>query len=290
MNGILLVDKERGMTSHDVIAQIKRNLAVEKIGHAGTLDPNATGLLVVLINDATKLSNYLLEDVKEYLGEVVLGASTTTEDVDGEIVNLQKVERVPDVDDVLSSFIGKQQQIPPMYSAIKTDGKKLYQLARKGIEVERAAREIEIFDLKKTSEIEYFDQFAKFEIYARVSKGTYIRTLCVDIGKRLGYYAHMGALKRIASGSLRIENAYSLEMIKANNFQLISMIDALKKYHVIEVDHLLAKKIKNGMKLDLNEIDNKDSKEDIVVFSYQEELIGIYRKEEGKYRVERVWN
>ena len=253
------------------------------------MDPNATGLLVVLINEATKLSNYLLDDVKEYLAEVILGVSTTTEDQDGEIVEEMTIDKKIDdqLDDILNSFIGKQKQTPPMYSAIKQQGKKLYELARKGMVVERESREIEIYSIVRKSPIIYQNNRVSFDIYTKVSKGTYIRTLCVDIGKKMNLPAHMGSLKRVASGSLKIEDSYYLDDVKMGNFRLISMLESLKKYHQIEVDGELKKKICNGVTIDINELNGIN--EEKVVFKNEDQLIGIYRKEEGKYRAERVW-
>ncbi|HEY8395643.1 MAG TPA: tRNA pseudouridine(55) synthase TruB, partial [Bacilli bacterium] len=176
MNGILLVYKEKGMTSNAVIQKIKKILQVKKIGHAGTLDPLATGLLVVLINGATKLSNYLLNQEKEYLAEITIGIATSTEDAEGEIIACKEVSESLDPDPILRSLIGKRLQVPPLYSALKKDGKKLYEYAREGVEVERKAREIEIYALERRSPVRYENGTAKFSFYCKVSKGTYIRT------------------------------------------------------------------------------------------------------------------
>lgn len=287
MNGIILVNKEKGMTSHDVVAKIKRIMSVKKIGHAGTLDPLATGLLVVMINEATKLSNYLMAEEKKYQAEIIIGVGTDTEDSDGNIIDRKTVKKIDDVDQVLKSLIGELEQVPPMYSAIKVDGKKLYELARAGKMVERKSRIIEIYDLKRTSEIEYFNNCARFSFIAEVSKGTYIRSLCVEIGKRLGYPAHMSSLNRISSGTLSINDSATISDIEDGNYRLINMVESLRKYPIVSVNESLKNKILNGVPLDFGEI---NSKENLVVLVYNNELLAIYRLENGKYRAERVWN
>lgn len=287
MNGIILVNKEKGMTSHDVVAKIKRIMKVKKIGHAGTLDPLATGLLVVMINEATKLSNYLMEEEKTYQAEIIIGVGTDTEDSDGNIIDRKVVKEIDNVDQVLKSLIGKQEQVPPMYSAIKVDGKKLYELARAGQTIERNSRTIEIYDLKRISEIEYFNEYVKFSFIAEVSKGTYLRSLCVEIGKRLGYPAHMNNLNRITSGALHIDDSATIRDIELGNYRLISMVDSLRKYPIISVSEALKNKILNGVALGLTELNSKDN---LVVLVFKNELLAIYRLEKGKYRAERVWN
>lgn len=287
MNGIILVNKEKGMTSHDLVAKIKRIMKVKKIGHAGTLDPLATGLLVVMINEATKLSNYLMEEEKTYQAEIIIGVGTDTEDSDGNIIDRKVVKEIDNVDQVLKSLIGKQEQVPPMYSAIKVDGKKLYELARAGQTIERNSRTIEIYDLKRISEIEYFNEYVKFSFIAEVSKGTYLRSLCVEIGKRLGYPAHMNNLNRITSGALHIDDSATIRDIELGNYRLISMVDSLRKYPIISVSEALKNKILNGVALGLTELNSKDN---LVVLVFKNELLAIYRLEKGKYRAERVWN
>jgi tRNA pseudouridine55 synthase len=286
MNGILLINKVSGMTSNAVIQKIKRILKVKKIGHAGTLDPLATGLLVVLINEATKLSNYLLNQDKEYLGEIVLGLATDTEDATGEIIAKQTVTKIADPDAALRALVGKREQIPPMYSALKKDGKKLYELAREGKTIEREPREVEIYALERRSPVTYENGLAKFSFYCKVSKGTYVRTLCTEIGTKLGLPAHMSRLERLASGSFRLDDAVSLADVEAGDYRLISMVDALD-FPKVEVDDTLAAKIKNGNILPAQLV---GSKEPLLVFKQKDRLLAIYKYKEGKYYAERVWN
>ncbi len=286
MNGILLINKEKGMTSHDVVHQIKKILNINKIGHVGTLDPNATGLLVVLLNEATKLADYLVEDQKEYVAEIVIGESTATEDGEGQVTEKKPVSDLGDVDAVLSAFLGKQNQVPPMYSAIKLQGKKLYELARKGLIIDRKPREIEIFMIKRTSVVEYQSGRARFSFYVKASKGTYVRTLCVDIGKRLNFPARMGELKRLSSGKFNLLNAFSLNDVRSGNFQLIDMIKALDGYPQIDVNDDQKNQIGDGVALDPAEL---RCNLPLVVLKQDRQLLAIYKLESGKYRAKRVW-
>lgn len=287
MDGILLINKEKGITSQDAISKVKRIIKVKKIGHAGTLDPLATGLLVVMVNGATKLSNYLMAAKKEYVAEIFIGRSTDTLDSEGNVLEEKKVEESIEVDKVLNSFLGKSKQIPPMYSAIKQDGKKLYELARRGIEVEREARDIEIEEIERINEIINDDGFVRFSFRVVVSKGTYVRTLCEDIGKKLGYPAHMMNLVRTKIGSLSVLDSYTTEDIECGNYQYINMEEALKEYYIIDVDENLYKLIINGVEVDKEYV---NTNEEMVVFTYKNKLIGIYKNINGKYKAERVWN
>lgn len=287
MNGILVVNKPIGLSSHQVIQTIKRTLKIKKIGHAGTLDPLASGVLIVLLNDATKLSDYLMADNKTYLAGIVLGTSTDTEDSLGKVQEEKKVTSLSQVDQVLSSMIGPLKQIPPMYSAIKQDGKKLYELAREGKEVSRKSRDIEILTLERKTEITYQDDQAYFQFETRVSKGTYIRTLCVDIGEKLGYPAHMNSLVRLSSGKFSIADSYTLEEIKEGRFKIISNLEAINHYPVVDLNEELYFKVKNGQKISQDEVMKSA---DLIVFKYENNLIAIYKKEENIYKAERVWN
>ncbi|MCK9537267.1 MAG: tRNA pseudouridine(55) synthase TruB, partial [Bacilli bacterium] len=213
MNGILLINKPSGLSSHDVVGKLRKILNIKKIGHTGTLDPAATGLLVTLIGTATKLSPYLMDNDKEYYGEVIIGIATETEDAEGPIVAVKSVEKELFVDVALKSLLGKQMQTPPMYSAVKQEGKKLYQLARRGIEIERCPRTITVYRLERTTPVIYENNTARFSFIAKVSKGTYIRTLAVDIGKRLGFPAYLAGLHRRTVGDYSVADAFSLEAV-----------------------------------------------------------------------------
>ncbi len=200
MDGVLLLDKPAGMTSHDCVNIARKVLKTKKVGHTGTLDPNVTGVLPLCIGRATKISQFLTANEKEYLGEVTLGFSTTTEDADGEMVDRQFVEgeiTEEDVKSVFNEMMGPSIQVPPMYSAVKVNGKKLYEYARAGIEVERPKREVTIETLELTSQITKTDDgLVKFSFRVRGSKGLFVRTVAVTIGEKLGYPAHMSYLRR----------------------------------------------------------------------------------------------
>ena len=186
MNGVLIINKPKGYTSHDIVNVVRKKLNTKKVGHTGTLDPDATGVLPILIGTATKISKYLIEHKKIYMATVKLGYKTDTADASGKIIKEDKYfQKIDDkkIEDILASFLGKQKQVPPMYSAIKVDGKKLYEYAREGKEVEVKPREIEIYDIC----LEGYDN-NNYEISFKVncSKGTYIRTLCESVAEKLG--------------------------------------------------------------------------------------------------------
>lgn len=211
LSGVIIVDKEKGFTSHDVVARVRRLFKTKKVGHTGTLDPMATGVLPVLVGNAVKASSFLVSDNKTYIARMILGIETDTQDTSGKILETRNV-CVSDVEfcECVKSFLGESEQVPPMYSALKVGGKKLCDLAREGIEIERESRKIFIDNinvLNKVGENEW-------EISVSCSKGTYIRTLVADIGEKLGCKATMSALRRTVSGSFKIENAKTLGEIE----------------------------------------------------------------------------
>lgn len=221
MDGVILINKEKGMTSHDVVAKVRKILNTKKIGHAGTLDPMATGVLTVLVGKGTKLSKYLVEHDKTYIATIKLGIKTSTGDYEGEIIEQRQYSALDatDLKNVLSSFLGKQTQIPPMYSAIKINGKKLYEYARNGEMVKVPEREIEIYEIGL---IEFTDDMVKFVVSC--SKGTYIRTLCEDIAKKLGTVGTMAELQRIRVDKFELKDAVKLDEINENSIISIEQI------------------------------------------------------------------
>ncbi|NQT94912.1 MAG: tRNA pseudouridine(55) synthase TruB [Candidatus Omnitrophica bacterium] len=210
MDNVLIIDKPSGMTSHDAVDFIRRKLKIKKVGHCGTLDPMATGVLVILLDKATKLSAKLSCSDKEYICTMELGKATDTQDATGKIIDRAETSGISrdTIEEVILSFKGKQKQVPPMVSAKHYKGKRLYSLARKGIEVEREPKDIEIKDIEI---IEIEVPLARFRVSC--SKGTYIRTLCHDIGKKLGCGAHMVNLNRIRSGEFHIKDAIQLSSL-----------------------------------------------------------------------------
>lgn len=225
MNGILLVDKPSGWTSNDVVCKLKGIFHERRIGHSGTLDPLATGLLPVFIGKATKAVEFAEKQVKRYIAEITFGIETDTQDISGKVISECQC-RVSPKEFLLAaeSFKGNIQQIPPMYSALKQNGKKLYELARKGIEVERKPRSVTIYDISLLSETERGYRFS-----VQCSSGTYIRTLCQDIGKTLGCGACMSSLRRTDCGSFSVDQAFNLEYIKqcAEEDRLDSLLIAI---------------------------------------------------------------
>lgn len=209
MNGIINIYKEKGYTSHDVVAKLRGIMKMKKIGHTGTLDPEATGVLPVCLGNATKLCDILVEKEKEYIATACLGISTDTQDMTGRVIDKADVKVTKEeLEMVLEEFTGSYDQIPPMYSAIKVGGKKLYELAREGKEVERKPRKVIIH------EIELLEvKFPYFKIRVSCSKGTYIRTLCHDIGMKLGCLAAMAELERTKSGQFTLDTAISLSKV-----------------------------------------------------------------------------
>lgn len=252
MNGIIVINKPKGCTSHDVVSKIKK-IVKEKVGHTGTLDPLATGVLPVLIGKGTLCSKYLINHDKEYEVSLKLGASTDTMDAEGKILDKEEVKKSvlkkENVEKVLECFIGKQEQAPPMYSAIKIAGKKLYEYARKGESVELPKRKIEIYNIELVG-INKIDK--KIEFKVSCSKGTYIRSLCIDIAKTLGTIGYMADLKRLKVGEFSIKNAVVIddkldkEEIERN---LISIEELFKEEQKIELNNKKLILFLNGVKL-----------------------------------------
>lgn len=216
MNGIINLKKEAGMTSHDAVFKLRKILGTKKIGHGGTLDPDVVGVLPIAVGKATRLVEFMQDEGKVYEGEITLGYSTTTEDASGEIVAESPILSPLDeklVDEAIASLTGPITQVPPMYSAVKVNGRKLYEYARAGQEVERPERQVTIYSFERTSPISYEDKLARFTFRVKCSKGTYIRTLSVDLGEKLGYAAHMSHLTRTSAAGLRLEDSLTLEEI-----------------------------------------------------------------------------
>ena len=241
MDGIFIVDKPIKKTSFDMVRETRKNLKQKKVGHIGTLDPMATGVLVILVGNATKLSDYLMEHDKEYIATIFLGEKKDTGDSEGSTIEEKEVPKIDinDVKETLKSFLGKSKQLPPMYSAIKVNGKKLYDLARKGIEIERKERTIEITDI----ELLKLDKNNEITFRVVCSKGTYIRVLCEDIAKKLGTVGYMKSLRRTRIGKYKVEDAgkfIELENILENK---------------VDIEEKDIKKLINGVAIKVNQDD-----------------------------------
>ncbi len=265
-SGIVIINKEKGDTSQKVVSKVKRILNVKKAGHIGTLDPLATGVLPVLIGEATKLSKYLIEHNKTYIATIQLGQKRDTGDEEGKIIEMCEVGNIDEkiVEQVLKGFEGVQKQIPPQYSAIKVNGKKLYEYARKGQEVEIPAREIEIYAIRLL-EIKQEEKQMMFEVSC--SKGTYIRVLCEDIAEKLGTCGYMKNLQRISVDKFLIENATELEKLSEND--VISVEDLYNDFPQIDLNKRKLELFLNGVML-TNQVKNG-----IYRIYHEQEFIGL---------------
>lgn len=287
MDKILVVNKDTGYTSRDVVNIIGKHFNTKKIGHTGTLDPIATGVLVICMGKSLKVVDLITSYDKEYVARVVLGIDTDTLDIIGnrlrdEVSNVTKDMVV----DVLNSFLGKSIQEVPKYSAIKVNGKKLYEYARNGISVSLPKREINIYDIELLGDIDILDNHQEFSFRVRVSKGTYIRSLIRDIGIKLGTCAVMKELTRTKQGKFCIENAYAIEEIKNDNYELLNISDVVDIPMVTVSDELLFK-IKNGMVLDKFFDDEK-----VLILDNLGNEIGIYKvydKDNSKVKPDKIF-
>ena len=285
INGIINVYKEKGFTSHDVVAKLRGIVKQKKIGHTGTLDPDATGVLPVCLGNATKLCDMLTDKSKEYITTMRLGFCTDTQDISGEVLKTNEVSVNEDeVKKVVLSFVGKYDQIPPMYSALKVNGKKLYELAREGIEIERKARQIEIFS------IEILDiSLPDITMKVHCSKGTYIRTLCHDIGLKLGCFGTMVTLERTKVATFLLENAYRLSeietMVKAERLSdILVKTEDMFDYISVRVAPPFEKLLFNGNPIYLNQIAERiriGNREQVKVYA-KDKFCAIYECDEEK--------
>lgn len=256
IDGFLIVDKPEGLTSLDVVREAKRRLGVRKAGHVGTLDPFATGVLPVALNEGTKLIPFLCEEPKRYEGTLRLGEETTTDDHTGEIVMRRSWEAVTHeaLQHAFQSFSGMIQQVPPMFSAVKVEGKPLYRLARKGIEIERKAREVRIFQFQ----IEAID-LPRVRFRISCSRGTYVRVLAKDIGRKIGCGAHLIQLRRVQSGLFAIEQAMAWEKLKTSEpyhlrSWLIPLEEALPDLLEVIGDRRLVQKVRLGQGMSVRDL------------------------------------
>ena len=273
ISGSLLINKEIGLTSRQEVNNVSRKLGEKKAGHIGTLDPFADGLLIVLLGTSTKISQFLEVMDKTYQATLKLGEKTNTGDLTGEVIETRKVPNLTKekVEETLKSFLGKQTQIPPMFSALKVNGKELYKYAREGVEIERKVREINIFDIKLIS-------FKNNEIIfiAKVSKGTYIRTLGEDIAEKLGTVGHLTKLTRVEVGPYSLKDAKRSSEVNEND--LIPNSKMLAHFKSFEVSGDLAKKALNGMhfRLPINDEQILLKDKDGIIALYKREPSGVY--------------
>lgn len=248
MNGFIIVDKPKGMTSLSVCNKIKYKLGLSKCGHSGTLDPNATGVLVVAVNQATKLLKLINEHDKEYIATIVFGYDSDTLDLDGKITNdINMSFSLDELKEKIEILKERKEQIPPMTSAIKVDGKKLYEYQRKGIEIERKPRKIEIYESEIVSDLRSINGHLEIDIRLNVSKGFYVRSYAHDLGVLLGGCAVLKDLRRTIAGDFKINDAIRLDDITSSNIKSINEVFNLPK---VEVNDYIASLVKNGVTLD----------------------------------------
>ncbi|MGK4467223.1 tRNA pseudouridine(55) synthase TruB [Mammaliicoccus sciuri] len=302
MDGILAIHKEVGMTSHDVVFKLRKILKTKKVGHTGTLDPEVSGVLPICVGKATRVSDYVMESGKSYRAEVTIGVSTTTEDQTGEIVDQKRIDQnlwgKDEIIATLKQLEGDIEQIPPMYSAVKVNGKKLYEYARQNIEVERPVRRVHINSIDLISDIIYENDTCKFEIEVECGKGTYIRTLATQIGALLNYPAHMSHLIRLKSGGFTLNQAIKLddlrEIVEQDKLQDVILpleygLNGLTKITVH--DKNIVTRIQNGQKIEKSLIDESKHDGEFVVW-YEDKAIAImdtYDKNETLYKPKKVF-
>lgn len=303
-NGILPVYKERGLTSHDVVFKLRKILKTKKVGHTGTLDPEVAGVLPICVGSATKVSDYIMDMGKSYQATVYLGKSTTTEDQTGETIATTEVTTTDIneclIDDILEQFKGEIKQIPPMYSSVKVNGKKLYEYARKNIDVERPERTVIIKDIYRTSGLTFDDGACQFNIFITCGKGTYIRTLATDIGKALNLPAHMSLLTRVDSGGFAIEESYKLHEIK----QLVEQETLQDKLFPIEyglkglqqiiiTESAIQQKVLNGQKFNKRQFDVEITNQVAMINANDNKVLAIYEphpEKQDEIKPKKVFN
>lgn len=289
MNGILNIFKPMGMSSFDVVRVVKKVAKTGKVGHTGTLDPEATGVLPICIGRATKIIDYIMDSEKVYEVTFKLGIRTTTYDLEGEVLEERDTSNLSDNDilNVIKEFIGEYTQVPPMYSALKQNGVRLYELARKGIEVEREGRLINIYNIE---DINIDNPYVSMKVTC--SKGTYIRSLCYDIGKKLGVFATMTKLNRSKTSVFSQENSININDLTEENIEnyVITMEEALNKYESITVYGKYTKLLINGVRV----ADNRFTKDKVInsvlyrVYDENKNFIGLGKRNNFGFKIEKL--
>jgi tRNA pseudouridine55 synthase len=279
-DGVIVVDKPAGMTSHDVVDEVRRRLRTRKVGHSGTLDPDATGVLVIGVGRATRLLAYVQSLPKRYTAVARFGSTTTTQDASGELVDSRAVTvDEHDIAAALRNFIGEIEQIPPMVSAVKIGGERLYKKARRGEEIERASRIVTILE----ATVRAFDR-PDATLDVRCSSGTYVRTLVHDLGAALGCGAHLRSLRRTEAGGFGLFDAVSLDSVDARSTR--PMTDAVTGLRRLEIDDDLARRVRDGRPLEL--LESTSTSSEPVALIHNGELLAVYRPEAGRLVAERV--
>lgn len=292
ISGIINLKKVAGMTSHDAVFKLRKMLNEKKIGHGGTLDPDVTGVLPIAVGKATRVIEFMTDSGKVYEGEVTLGFSTTTEDSSGDLVDVSPIHSneltEEKVDIAMKSFIGEIEQVPPMYSAVKVNGKKLYEYARNGETVERPKRQVTIFEFVRTSSLTFKEDTCSFSFRVKCSKGTYVRTLAVDLGNQLGYASHMSFLTRTSAAGLNLLESLTLEEIAEKVTQedysfLLPICYGVSDLPRIELTKEMVTEISYGRFIYLT-----DNKEMVLAGFYNNQLIAILENRNNHYKPRKV--
>ncbi|WP_294385815.1 tRNA pseudouridine(55) synthase TruB [uncultured Clostridium sp.] len=289
MNGVLNIFKPKGMSSFDVVRVVKKVAKTGKVGHTGTLDPEATGVLPICIGRATKIIDYIMDSEKIYEVTFKLGIRTTTYDLEGEVLEKRDTSNLRDEDilGVIKDFIGEYSQVPPMYSALKQNGVRLYELARKGIEVERQGRLIKIYNIE---DIKINNPYISMKVTC--SKGTYIRSLCYDIGEKLGVFATMTELNRAKTSVFSQENSININDLTEENIDnyIVTMEEALNKYEAITVHGKYVKLLVNGVRV----ADSRFTKDKVInntlyrVYDENNNFIGLGERNDAGFKIEKL--
>lgn len=278
------------MTSHDAVFRLRKILQEKKIGHGGTLDPDVTGVLPVAVGKATRMIEYMQEEGKTYEGQITIGFSTTTEDASGEVVERTPVSSDLSeemIDQKMADFVGNIVQIPPMFSAVKVNGRKLYEYARSGEAVERPERSITIYDFERTSPVTRQEDTLSFDFRVRCSKGTYVRTLAVDLGLALGYASHMSRLERTASAGMSLSDALTIseiaELVEQGDFSFLRPIEqGIGDLPIVELTEEQVIEMRFGRRFPLAQ------EEELLAGFFQGRLIGILERREDVYKPRKV--
>ncbi|WP_244833156.1 tRNA pseudouridine(55) synthase TruB [Clostridium sp. BJN0001] len=289
MNGILNVYKNKGKSSFDVVWKVKKLAHEKKVGHTGTLDPEAEGVLPVCIGKATKIIDYIMTSDKEYKVKCLIGVETDTYDLEGKVIKRENTDNLTenDVKEALISFTGEYDQIPPMYSALKQNGVRLYELARKGIEVERKPRKVKILSIK---DIVLDLPYLSFTV--ECSKGTYIRSLCHDIGEKLGLGAVMTDLERTRTSVFNKCDSVNIDDLTEENIEkyIIKIDDALKMYPAVIINEGFSKLLKNGVRVYDKRISYMKIENDVLyrVYDADKNFIGLGKKNDKGFKIEKL--
>ncbi len=285
MDMVIILDKPQGLTSQKAVTEVKRALGVRKAGHAGTLDPMATGVLLVCVGEATKISRFLMDLGKEYLATVRLGTRTDTYDAEGKVVeSVEGVEpSVNEVEQALEQFRGEIMQRPPMYSALKRNGTPLYKLARKGIEVDRPERPVTISSLM----LEHYE-FPDITIRLACSKGTYVRTIADDLGRALGTVAHLSSLRRTAVGTHRVEDSVALESLPSPELGYVKVEKALDHLEFVSLDEADFQKSRHGRPVPAGPYGVVETEDSLLLKDHKGVLFALGKVRDGYLKVERI--